>query len=279
MDIALFSPSSLFTHEDDSSSSSGGEEEKEESQQTYMERYHKFPGMDLLIQEFSFHQLNANLLWPGTFAFAEWILKVHHLMGTTVLTIILFLELLLGNIQASMSVWTAWAVGVGTLISSLSLRNQKEPIIGLSEVEVILYGSFSERQGQARKPIRIVKFISTSKKRNSGESNKGIAYRVLRREEEDGSVSTYLEAFLSEARKLEGLKTQEEENHMGILERGEMYGCLCQKNDSEKVRHEGCSRDMCGCVRRRNSMYIIFSKEGDMWEGGSENARSRIVRL
>ncbi|PIA59401.1 hypothetical protein AQUCO_00400346v1 [Aquilegia coerulea] len=75
MDIALFSPSSLFAHEDDSSSSSGGEEEKEETQQTYIERYHKFPGMDLLIQEFSFHQLNANLLWPGTFAFAEWLVE------------------------------------------------------------------------------------------------------------------------------------------------------------------------------------------------------------
>ncbi|KAG5060458.1 hypothetical protein JHK87_001487 [Glycine soja] len=28
---------------------------------------------ELIIREFSFHQLNANLLWPGTFAFAEWL--------------------------------------------------------------------------------------------------------------------------------------------------------------------------------------------------------------
>lgn len=40
-----------------------------------MERKHQFPGMELLIREFSFHQLNANLLWPGTFAFAEWLVQ------------------------------------------------------------------------------------------------------------------------------------------------------------------------------------------------------------
>lgn len=28
----------------------------------------------LTIREFSFHHLNANLLWPGTFAFAQWLL-------------------------------------------------------------------------------------------------------------------------------------------------------------------------------------------------------------
>lgn len=30
---------------------------------------------ELVIREFSFHQLNANLLWPGTFAFAEWLVE------------------------------------------------------------------------------------------------------------------------------------------------------------------------------------------------------------
>ncbi|KAL5721057.1 hypothetical protein ACHQM5_013663 [Ranunculus cassubicifolius] len=74
MDIALFSPSSLFAHDDDTSSSSG-EENEEETQQISVERTHKFPGIDLIIQEFSFHQLNANLLWPGTFAFAEWLVQ------------------------------------------------------------------------------------------------------------------------------------------------------------------------------------------------------------
>ncbi|XP_073135274.1 uncharacterized protein [Henckelia pumila] len=67
MDIALFSPSSLFADSD-------GEEEGEiESNQNFEERRHQFPGVELLIREFSFHQLNANLLWPGTFAFIEWL--------------------------------------------------------------------------------------------------------------------------------------------------------------------------------------------------------------
>ncbi|KAF9593527.1 hypothetical protein IFM89_024020 [Coptis chinensis] len=73
MDIALFSPSSLFAHDDDDSSS--GEEKEDNTQQSYVERKHNFPGMDLLIREFSFHQLNANLLWPGTFVFAEWLVE------------------------------------------------------------------------------------------------------------------------------------------------------------------------------------------------------------
>ncbi|KAJ7949970.1 Methyltransferase family protein [Quillaja saponaria] len=71
MDIALFSPSSLFSDEDDTSRG----EENTETQQSYEERRHEFPGMELLIREFSFHQLNANQLWPGTFAFAEWLVQ------------------------------------------------------------------------------------------------------------------------------------------------------------------------------------------------------------
>ncbi|XP_073265846.1 uncharacterized protein [Populus alba] len=70
MDIALFSPSSLFADDDDLSS-----EETKETQQNHVERRHSFPGMELLIREFSFHKLNANLLWPGTFAFAEWLVQ------------------------------------------------------------------------------------------------------------------------------------------------------------------------------------------------------------
>ncbi|KAJ4842350.1 hypothetical protein Tsubulata_036755 [Turnera subulata] len=72
MDIALFSPSSLFADDEDSSTT---EEEGNESQDSYVERRHSFPGMELLVREFSFHQLNANLLWPGTFAFAEWLVQ------------------------------------------------------------------------------------------------------------------------------------------------------------------------------------------------------------
>ncbi|CAL0324715.1 unnamed protein product [Lupinus luteus] len=71
MDIALFSPSSLFSEEDDIST----HEEKSETQESYVQRKHQFPGMELVIREFSFHQLNANLLWPGTFAFAEWLVQ------------------------------------------------------------------------------------------------------------------------------------------------------------------------------------------------------------
>ncbi|XWS67238.1 hypothetical protein CRYUN_Cryun05aG0270200 [Craigia yunnanensis] len=70
MDIALFSPSSLFHDEEVSV-----DEEKTRSHQSYEARRHQFPGMELLIREFSFHQLNANLLWPGTFAFAEWLVQ------------------------------------------------------------------------------------------------------------------------------------------------------------------------------------------------------------
>ncbi|KAK9153511.1 hypothetical protein Sjap_000991 [Stephania japonica] len=70
MDIALFSPSSLFAQDHNSSSDEG-----EETHQNYEERSHKFPGMDLVIREFTFHQLNANLLWPGTFAFTEWLVQ------------------------------------------------------------------------------------------------------------------------------------------------------------------------------------------------------------
>ncbi|WCJ25118.1 S-adenosyl-L-methionine-dependent methyltransferases superfamily protein [Euphorbia peplus] len=68
MDIALFSPSLLFG--DDEAST---DEETKDTQQSYTDRTHKFPGMELVIREFCFHQLNANLLWPGTFSFAEWL--------------------------------------------------------------------------------------------------------------------------------------------------------------------------------------------------------------
>ncbi|KAB1224340.1 hypothetical protein CJ030_MR2G004229 [Morella rubra] len=37
-------------------------------------------GQELLIREFSFHQLNANLLWPGTFAFAEFLAQDRSLL-------------------------------------------------------------------------------------------------------------------------------------------------------------------------------------------------------
>ncbi|KAL5060671.1 hypothetical protein RYX36_032275 [Vicia faba] len=73
MDIAIFSPSSLFFEEQDDVHTSV--EENAENQESFVERKHQFPGMELVIREFSFHQLNANLLWPGTFAFAEWLVQ------------------------------------------------------------------------------------------------------------------------------------------------------------------------------------------------------------
>lgn len=67
METAIFSPSSLFNNSDD--------EDNNAQHLSTQQRTHAFPGLELLIQEFSFHQLNANLLWPGTFAFAEWLVE------------------------------------------------------------------------------------------------------------------------------------------------------------------------------------------------------------
>ncbi|XP_057520013.1 protein N-terminal and lysine N-methyltransferase EFM7 isoform X1 [Amaranthus tricolor] len=72
METALFSPSSLFG---DASDSSSDEEINDGVNHNFVERNHQFPGMELIIREFSFHQFNANLLWPGTFAFAEWLVQ------------------------------------------------------------------------------------------------------------------------------------------------------------------------------------------------------------
>ncbi|CAI9097301.1 OLC1v1033690C2 [Oldenlandia corymbosa var. corymbosa] len=71
MDTALFSPASLFADAD----SSDEEKENSDSSHSFVERKHQFPDMELVIREFSFHELNANLLWPGTFAFAEWLVQ------------------------------------------------------------------------------------------------------------------------------------------------------------------------------------------------------------
>ncbi|XP_058111733.1 uncharacterized protein LOC131255052 isoform X2 [Magnolia sinica] len=82
MDTALFSPSSLFNDDDgdDRDREDGSEPETKDDalQQNYIERTHAFPGMELLVREFSFHQLNANLLWPGTFSFGEWLVQNKH---------------------------------------------------------------------------------------------------------------------------------------------------------------------------------------------------------
>ncbi|KNA15251.1 hypothetical protein SOVF_099790 [Spinacia oleracea] len=76
MDTALFSPSSLFGDTSDNSS-----DEELNTHQNFVERTHRFPGMELVVREFAFHQLNANLLWPGTFAFAEWLVQHQSWIG------------------------------------------------------------------------------------------------------------------------------------------------------------------------------------------------------
>ncbi|XP_078446526.1 S-adenosyl-L-methionine-dependent methyltransferases superfamily protein [Wolffia australiana] len=92
METALFSPSSLFhcSDEDDEDRAGGvdasgsgvkGTRKSLETQQqgeetTFVERLHALPGgVELLVREFSFHQHNANFLWPGTFSFSEWLLQ------------------------------------------------------------------------------------------------------------------------------------------------------------------------------------------------------------
>ncbi|XP_011624763.1 uncharacterized protein LOC18437959 isoform X2 [Amborella trichopoda] len=82
MDVAMFSPSSLFGH-----SSSDDEDGSGKKKDSYVKRKHYFPGgMELFIREFSFHFLNANLVWPGTFAFADWLAERHSwLIGRRVL--------------------------------------------------------------------------------------------------------------------------------------------------------------------------------------------------
>lgn len=70
MEPALFSPALLF-----------GQEESDEDLTTslnqceFVERSHEFPGITLQIREFAFHQVNANLLWPGTLLFAKWLVE------------------------------------------------------------------------------------------------------------------------------------------------------------------------------------------------------------
>ncbi|CAI7808332.1 unnamed protein product [Closterium sp. NIES-53] len=109
MDPAIFSAGNLFAHDSDDDDSpraarntvaevdggSGGDEpngsaagdhrggahageargaEEAEEGMEYEERRHKFPGgQELLIREFSFHPVNANLLWPGAMSFADWL--------------------------------------------------------------------------------------------------------------------------------------------------------------------------------------------------------------
>ncbi|WVZ61118.1 hypothetical protein U9M48_011039 [Paspalum notatum var. saurae] len=78
MEAALFSTASLFHGADDSDDDRDEMQvgaEGEEQALEYEERSHDFPGMKLSVREFSCHEFNANLLWPGTFSFATWLVK------------------------------------------------------------------------------------------------------------------------------------------------------------------------------------------------------------
>ncbi|KAJ3670657.1 hypothetical protein LUZ60_008083 [Juncus effusus] len=75
MEPAFFPVSSLFGSESDNEEENGKETTEEQNNQLFVERNHVFPQMELKIREFSFHYLNANLLWPGTFSFAEWLVE------------------------------------------------------------------------------------------------------------------------------------------------------------------------------------------------------------
>eukprot|EP00250_Pteridium_aquilinum_P013259 c21235_g1_i2 orf=108-836(+) len=78
MEPPLFSPAALFGLQE--------EETDEDLTRTseppleFAERNHAFPGMVLSIREFAFHQVNANLLWPGTLSFAEWLVVHQHVL-------------------------------------------------------------------------------------------------------------------------------------------------------------------------------------------------------
>eukprot|EP00249_Psilotum_nudum_P014757 c24987_g1_i2 orf=259-1194(+) len=69
MEPALFSAADFFTEESNKDAAILAP-----VQTTFAERSHAFPGMALRIREFSFHPVNANLLWPGVPMFAEWLL-------------------------------------------------------------------------------------------------------------------------------------------------------------------------------------------------------------
>ncbi|CAN6472664.1 unnamed protein product [Victoria cruziana] len=79
MDVPLFSPSSLFCendgHDDDNMQHPPGVDTSKGESVMFVERSHAFPGMNLRVREFSFHRLNANLLWPGSLSFAEWLVR------------------------------------------------------------------------------------------------------------------------------------------------------------------------------------------------------------
>lgn len=128
MDTALFSPSSLFRDDDDDDNNDvddvgggGGGKEEVQNQELFVERTHSFPGTDLLIREFSFHHLNANLLWPGTFSFAEWLLN-----NRTLLHGLRILEL--GSGTGALAIFLRRSFGVDITTSDFDDKEVEENI-------------------------------------------------------------------------------------------------------------------------------------------------------
>ncbi|XP_002968461.2 methyltransferase-like protein 23 [Selaginella moellendorffii] len=77
MDPAFVCAGDLFREDSD------GEESADAG---FVEREHSFPEMTLKVREFMFHQVNANLLWPGSTIFAQWLVEHRELVeGSRVL--------------------------------------------------------------------------------------------------------------------------------------------------------------------------------------------------
>lgn len=120
MDTALFSPCSLFQNEEEDED---GAEKGEilDPPQLYVERTHSFPGMELRIREFSFHHLNANLLWPGVFAFINWLVHNQSLLeGQRILE--------LGSGTGAMAIFLRKSFGVDITTSDFDDKEIEENI-------------------------------------------------------------------------------------------------------------------------------------------------------
>ncbi|GBG69419.1 hypothetical protein CBR_g4113 [Chara braunii] len=78
MDAPLFSLRDMFAAPSDTSDEEEGTHDETSSgyvEREFVEREHHLPGLTLAIREFSFHEVNANLVWPGTSVFAAWLMQ------------------------------------------------------------------------------------------------------------------------------------------------------------------------------------------------------------
>ncbi|KAF8708649.1 hypothetical protein HU200_030029 [Digitaria exilis] len=125
MEAALFSAASLFRGAD------GSDDERDEMQVDtegekkqaleYVERAHDFPGMKINVREFSSHELNANLLWPGTFSFASWLVKNQSILdGQRVLE--------LGSATGALAIFLRKSFGVNITTSDYDDKEIEENI-------------------------------------------------------------------------------------------------------------------------------------------------------